>query len=147
MMTKARPIEAFDGSHSVWPAAENRGHHCTGPEHDIWDTQEALQRVDGDRPFLREIVQLFLEYSRELLANLETGLEAKDAAAVRLAAHALKGSAAELSAWEVLREARRLEEVAQGGDLSMLGIHGQRLQRAVSRLANTLRAWLGSGTS
>lgn len=143
-MTKARPIEAFDGSHSVRPAAENRGHRCTGLERDIWDTQEALQRVDGDRPFLREIVQLFLEYSRELLVNLETGLEAKDAAAVRLAAHALKGSAAELSAWEVLREARRLEEVAQGGDLSMLGIHGQRLQRAVSRLANTLRAWLGS---
>ena len=123
---------------------ENHTLDSNGLEGGGWDIEEALQRVDGDREFLREMVELFLAHSEELMHELREGLAANDAEAVRKTAHALKGSAAEVSAREIFQAARRVEETARNGDVSALGIYGQLLDEARLRLYPVLRAWLTS---
>lgn len=108
----------------------------------LWDMSEALERVDGDRAFLTEIVELFLACSDGLVTKLRESLATRNADAVRMAAHALKGSAAELSAREMQQAARRLEETTRKGDFSALDTQGKQLEEAVARVSNALRAWL-----
>lgn len=123
---------------------ENEGRNSQKLDSNIWDIQEAFQRVDGDPVFLRELAELFLLRSRELLDVVEQGLGAEDLVAVRGAAHALKGSAAELSAKELVQIARRLEETARGGDVSALILQARALHEAATRLDEALRTWLSS---
>lgn len=92
--------------------------------------------------FLREIAELFILRSHELLATLAQSLAAGDVAGVQAAAHALKGSAAELSATEVVQIARRLEKTARSEDLSALVIEGHSLQQFTLRLNTALETWL-----
>nr|MBS0021037.1 Hpt domain-containing protein [Gammaproteobacteria bacterium] len=143
-MAKNQRMESLEEIDSIRPLTKHNNCNVSSLEDTVWDTHEALQRVEEDHVFLREIVELFLACSGELLANLKQNLAAKDAEAVRLTAHALKGSAAELSAKEMLQAARRLEEAGRNGNIPALAFHGQLLEEAALRLNKVLRAWLSS---
>jgi HPt (histidine-containing phosphotransfer) domain-containing protein len=123
---------------------ENEGRISQELVSTIWDVQEALQRADGDPVFLRELAELFLLRSQQLLDELEQRLAAEDLVAVRGVAHALKGSAAELAAKELVQIAGQLEATVRGEDVSMLTDQVQRLREAATRLGEVLRTWLSS---
>ncbi|MGC1955569.1 MAG: Hpt domain-containing protein [Gammaproteobacteria bacterium] len=144
-MAQNQRMESLEEIDSIRPLTKNNNCNVNSLDDNmVWDTHEALQRVEEDHVFLREIVELFLACSGELLANLKQNLAAKDAEAVRMTAHALKGSAAELSAKEMLQAARRLEEAGRNGNIPALAVHGQLLEEAALRLNKVLRAWLSS---
>lgn len=124
-----------------FPTANER-QSSRGLDKYIWDMEDALERVDGDQLFLRDLAELFRLRSQELLAMLAQSLAADDVSGVGDAAHALKGSAAELSAADLVQIARRLEETARNEDFSEVLSQSQSLQQAVKRLDNALRAWL-----
>jgi len=104
----------------------------------VIDRATALERVEGDVELLREIAQLFLEDVPVRLAEIRDALEARDADALRTAAHSLKGAAANLSALAVGEAAKRLEIAGQKHDLEDADVAFAVLETEVCRLTDEL---------
>lgn len=79
----------------------------------VFDQEDALARVDGDRELLAEILQLFLDEAPALLAQIRQAVAGQDAALLERAAHTLKGAAASISAPTVVSTALRLEAMGR----------------------------------
>ena len=70
----------------------------------VFDYEDFLERIDGDTVLLKEVLEIFLEDTPGLLADLDAGIKSKDMDEVERAAHTLKGAAANISA-------KRLQEL------------------------------------
>ena len=83
-----------------------------------FDREVGLQAVGGNEEFLREAVQVFLgqDLPRHL-AQLRDGLSQGNARRVRAAAHGLKGTLGSFGGVAACNLARRLEALAEQGDL------------------------------
>ena len=112
----------------------------TNPLNQPFDRESLLERVEGDRELLREMVGLFLDDCPNRLANLHHALLRGDAAQVALVAHSIKGSVCNLSASAATEAAAKLEELAVSGDLSLAGKAGEDLERELARLQPALTA-------
>jgi HPt (histidine-containing phosphotransfer) domain-containing protein len=88
------------------------------------DRAAVLTRLGGDQELFVEITRLFLEFCPTGVSAIKTAIDSQDAIALRIAAHALKGAAANLSAGALCEAA---------GVLERLG--------AESRLEPALAAW------
>jgi CheY-like chemotaxis protein/HPt (histidine-containing phosphotransfer) domain-containing protein len=75
----------------------------------LFDDAALLERIGGDVEFGREMIELFVQSTAEVLARITAALNAPEAAAVRGLAHTLKGSAATVSADAIARCAAALE--------------------------------------
>ena len=74
-----------------------------------------LSRVDGDEEIFSELCDIFLDDAPKRLAAIRTALEARDATALRAAAHAYKGAAGVFDATGIVDAARRLEQIGDEG--------------------------------
>lgn len=83
-----------------------------------FDQQTLLERVEGDRELLREIVSLFCEEAPALLSTIRASIEHHDSIALEHAAHSLKGVVSSFGAWAARDAALRLEAVGRSGDLT-----------------------------
>jgi len=103
-----------------------------------WDE---LRRRLGDDELLGEIVGLFLADLPSRLAAIKTAVDARDSKALRIAAHALKGSAANMSAAPASECASALELMAERGSVDPIVIDAawMRLELECGRLATALR--------
>jgi len=81
----------------------------TTPSAPVFDVQAALARARGDRALLAELIELFRGECEQARTTLRGALERRDAGALRLASHSLKGAAANLGASAVADAAQRLE--------------------------------------
>jgi CheY-like chemotaxis protein len=97
---------------------------------------------DGDREFLAEVVNLFLETCPRLLSDIEAALSRRDSDAFSRAAHALKGAIANFGAKGVVEQARRLEIMGKQGDLSTGAGELRDLRALLGRFELQLRAAL-----
>jgi CheY-like chemotaxis protein len=79
--------------------------------------QSFLEMFDGDADLLREVATAYLEWEPALRAQLRGASGSGDAAAVRAAAHSLKGSVANFGAEAATSALARIEESAVRGDL------------------------------
>ncbi|MDP2321710.1 MAG: response regulator [Acidobacteriota bacterium] len=77
-----------------------------------------LRRLSGDHELMADMLQLFREDLPVRLAAIEQAVTAGDAPALRSAAHALNGSAANLSAIALFESASALEAMAAASDLA-----------------------------
>jgi hypothetical protein len=81
------------------------------------DATSALERIGGEKEFLRELLDIFDEDYRQKAGRLREAVPAGDFESMKSIGHALKGAAANLSL-EPLREAcRRMEEAGRSGDV------------------------------
>lgn len=108
----------------------------------VFDTEAALELVEGDRELLQELAEMFLEHVPVMMADLRGACERRDAEALQRAAHSLKGSAGNLAAGEVCATAANLELSAHAGDLARcaelvatLEVEMGRLEAALSALS------------
>ncbi len=77
------------------------------------DTVSLLHSIHAeDRDELRELLVMFRAHAPNRMADIRTALQAKDAKALKAAAHALCGSAAYVYARPVTDIARRMEELS-----------------------------------
>jgi PAS domain S-box-containing protein len=81
------------------------------------DWRSALESVDGDRRLLAELIDIFNVELPGWQSRIEQALESSDAAALRLAAHTLKGALASLGARRAQAAAQELETLAAAGNL------------------------------
>jgi len=86
------------------------------PSTDSFDLATALQRVEGDRELLEEIVRIFVEECPKIIADIHHAFATSDARLLERLAHTLKGSASNLGALAVPRSAAELEQKARAGD-------------------------------
>ncbi len=108
-----RTIAAVLGTASR-PAAQPEE---TPPGGQIVDWAEALRTVEGDRQLLRELVEAFLDEAPRLVAAIHQAIVDGNAAALRVAAHALKGTLRNFGATQTLPHAVRLEKMGLDGNL------------------------------
>ncbi len=83
----------------------------------VFDSEAFLQRLTGDRQLAGIILKGFLEDFPLQLNNLRQRVHEADAAGARLQAHALKGSAATVSAGSLHSMAVKMERAAGAGEL------------------------------
>jgi HPt (histidine-containing phosphotransfer) domain-containing protein len=106
---------------------------------DVLDFDELLDRLGGDRELLRDIIQLFLEDTPPRLTALRHAVAAGDARAIRAEAHALKGSAGNMSAHRLVEAAATLEDIGTREDLTKAAPAWARLEADALQLLDALQ--------
>ena len=105
---------------------------------EVYDEAELLNTVQGDRELLAELENLFLTDAPTQVTAVREAIERGDAPALRFAAHALKGSAATLTARRVAKRAYELEVMGASGDLSGAGESLHHMEEALDELRRRL---------
>jgi two-component system, sensor histidine kinase and response regulator len=105
----------------------------------IFDMAALLGRVAGDRELMIEVIRLFLEDYPGRLRNIAVAMDANDADAVRIAAHALKGAAGSLGAVAVYETSSALEQLGAEGRLDAARATWERLLVDVERFVAEVR--------
>jgi CheY-like chemotaxis protein/HPt (histidine-containing phosphotransfer) domain-containing protein len=77
----------------------------------VFDRAGLVRRVRGDRTLMMHVIEIFLEDCPKRRAEMQAAIDVRDASAVRPAAHALKGAAANLGAPTLAEAAATLERV------------------------------------
>ncbi len=116
------------------------------PEHPavVFDAEDLLKRLMGDRELAGVIVKAFLGDFPSQLDTLRKRLAEADGPGARLQAHALKGSAATLSAGSLRAVALEMERAAGAGELERFGELLPRTVEEFERLKSALEhaGWL-----
>jgi HPt (histidine-containing phosphotransfer) domain-containing protein len=99
---------------------------------------DLLALMDGDRELLLELIDVFLEDAPQRIQAVRRALAAHDAEALYRAAHALKGSAGNFGAPDVVSRAIRLEALARENDLDAADIEFRLLETDMSQLVEGL---------
>ena len=108
------------------------------PHHAVFDHEDALARMDGDGDMLREVLQMFLQDSPNMLARIDAALASGDALQLERAAHGLKGASATIWANAVTEMAVQVERAAKGGRVEEARLIVPALQHALRRLVVVL---------
>ena len=119
-----------DRPHGASPLADGPG--------PLFDPAQALARLGGDRQLLQQLIRIFRTDTRPLLAEIKRTAADGEADALRRSAHALKGSLGTIGAPRVAETARRLELLAQEGDLTHASRLVQTLDEQLSQLDGLL---------
>ena len=107
-----------------------------GPSPDL-----LIRRLGGDEELAREMTAVFLQDAPRLLLELEVAVQRGDADAVRRAAHACKGAAANFDE-TAAAAAAALEKAGKGGDLSRCPEMLDALQRSWRAMIDPLEAFV-----
>jgi two-component system, sensor histidine kinase and response regulator len=100
--------------------------------------EELLERIDGDRIFLAELLEIFCgDYPGQIRSAREAALKG-DGVALRRVGHALKGALGNLAAPIALRIATELESMGKGGDIAMADSRVTELEEELPRVIETL---------
>jgi len=102
------------------------------------DFDKAMENLGGERELFEEVLGLFVQTIPQIRQDLETAIASKDASRLRLVAHGLKGSAANVCAESTRRAAEQIEGMAKREDFTeidkafaVLDTHLKRLQEYV----------------
>ena len=102
-------VEQYGGRSSPEAIAARGGSSATA----IFDEHAALACTGGDRRLLRQVVAMFQSDAPSNLRRIERAIGARDAEALRMAAHALKGAIATVGSNAGRQAAAALEQLAK----------------------------------
>ncbi|MGI8742707.1 MAG: Hpt domain-containing protein [Bryobacteraceae bacterium] len=108
-----------------------------------FDLPWALSRLGDDSSLLAELARLFIEESRTLMPALRAAVEQRDARAIEIAAHALKGSVANFGAREVWQDALALEQSGRGCDLTGIDKRLAAFEQSAARFISEMKMLAG----
>ena len=97
------------------PLSKNDASPATRSPAIDWNLPEVLERVEGDREFLRELLTIFREDSRACMEKARAALAAGDLADLSRTAHTLKGMMKNLAMGHGAEIAANLEITARDG--------------------------------
>ena len=87
-------------------------------EHQTFDREAFLERLDGDLRLARDLIATYLEESPAMRAGLRAALESGEPSNLERAAHTLRGALSAVSAAIASDLADQLETSSRDGDLS-----------------------------
>jgi two-component system sensor histidine kinase/response regulator len=102
------------------------------------DRDAILERMEGDVDLLEEIVQLLLEDSPRLIDAMRVSLANADAAGLRMAAHAMKGSLSNFGSLPAGMLASELEVMGQEENLDNAAMVFASFLTSLERLQHAL---------
>jgi two-component system, sensor histidine kinase and response regulator len=150
-LTKPVRKEDLKGALNRWipVSIHPQAAHVGGTEHStdgtdaeplpiIFDAAATLRNIGGDTALLEELVELFLQRYQAMLEAIRAALANRDQVAVEQAAHALKGTASNLCASEVVLSAGQLEAFGRLGTLVEGPVIYAQLEKSVLRLVQLL---------
>jgi CheY-like chemotaxis protein len=105
----------------------------------VVDRAALLAGVDGNRRLLRELVRLFLADCPQRMTEINEAVRRGDAGALRVAAHALKGSIGNFAAKNAFDAAQRLEIMGRDRDLDRAAEGRMTLESELALLIEELR--------
>ncbi|MGB6875449.1 MAG: response regulator [Candidatus Acidiferrales bacterium] len=109
------------------------------------NASEILDRCQGDRELLAEIIELFDGGSQTLLQEMALGIEQGDAPGLARTAHSLKGSIGNFSEGPAYRAVEKLEEQARRNDLASVRAGFPSVEIAIQRLKEALAPFRNAG--
>jgi two-component system sensor histidine kinase/response regulator len=139
----AKPVQAKDlqeAINCVRSRAEQSAadHPNKAPVHVVLDKAALFARVDGDREFLMELIELFDSDCPGQMTAIRDALARGDAARLHGASHSLKGSVSNFFAHSAIDAALRLEMRGRAGDLKGAEIDFADLEQAIASLRSAL---------
>jgi HPt (histidine-containing phosphotransfer) domain-containing protein len=111
------------------------------PSPEVLDVEGTLARFGGDRELFAEMAAYLLEDAPRLSSDLQRAVAAKDATAVRMNAHALKGLLAGCGGVRASHAAGRLEDAGHAFDLSQASALLELLKSEVTLLMRALEPY------
>jgi two-component system sensor histidine kinase/response regulator len=102
--------------------------------------EELLERIDGDRVFLAELLDLFRADSPDQIRAARAAVAENDADTLQVAGHALKGALANLAAPTASKIASGLESMGKTGDMELAGAKVAELEEELKRVIEALEA-------
>ena len=109
-----------------------------GTDRSVFDATTMFRNIGEDNQLFAQLVVLFLDRYKTMLTEIKEGLINGNPLAVEHAAHALKGTAGNLCAPEVILAASRLEAVGHLGALKNASPVYAQLEMEVLRLVRVL---------
>ncbi len=109
----------------------------------VFDYEQCLSRLGGDRELFDEVLQIFLEDAPLLLAQAAASLANGDIAALERATHTLKGLSANFAAPAATTAAYTVELLAREHRLDSAATCFPQLEAEVHRLEMALRNFRG----
>ncbi|MBD3424645.1 MAG: hypothetical protein GF417_09430 [Candidatus Latescibacteria bacterium] len=82
-------------------------------EETVFDENQLLDKLGGDRDFYNEIIRDFVEDAERILSELEQAIAANDREKAERSAHSLKGSSANIGATALSRASLRVEKAVR----------------------------------
>jgi two-component system, sensor histidine kinase and response regulator len=107
-----------------------------------FDLDTALDRVEGDRELLEELVRLFLQDCSRQLEAIRDGWLRRDARLVERSAHSLKSALGSLSADRSFEAAYRLEVLGRQAKFTEIEPALARLEDHLSELLAVMEEFL-----
>jgi PAS domain S-box-containing protein len=107
-----------------------------------FDRTSALERLGGDEALFAEVAGLFLTDAPQQLEDIRRAVAARDAGALRRAAHSLKGAAAYVGGMAASSVAHRLELLGAENDLRAAPDALKALDHEINRLTSALNTVL-----
>jgi len=126
-----------------WAGPAAHSHHAQDVQEQptgAFSREVALLKMGGDEELLKEVVVAFLEACGDTIGAVETAVRARDAKALRRAAHTLKGSVATFSTGAVYETALELERCGRDDSLETAPQTFHRLQGELAQMLPELRA-------
>jgi two-component system, sensor histidine kinase and response regulator len=110
-----------------------------------FDEDALRQRLSGDDKLMADVIRVFVDDLPVRLAAIKDAVTARDAEALRDAAHALKGAAGNLSTGGLFEAARVIEQVAVEGRMNAADAAWGQLAAEASHVIDVLRRPSPSG--
>jgi CheY-like chemotaxis protein len=111
------------------------------------DIRQLRITTGGDSDFMRELILLYLQSSRQIMNDIQAALARVDSADLCRNAHKLKGASAGIHARHVAQLCEALEKNALGHQPEEIASQVQRLEQALESLGNELQRFLSSDQS
>jgi PAS domain S-box-containing protein len=133
-------------AHATPPVATHARHaeHAAAPTPSrpaVFNHREMLKRLGNDLDLVTELIELFLEESPKLLADVEVAVRSRDAKAIERTAHRLKGSTGNFGMNEAVAAALKLEVYGRTSELESVDVEFQRLCDELGQLQEELKQW------
>jgi two-component system sensor histidine kinase/response regulator len=100
----------------------------------VFDAGAVLDSLEGDSELMRDIAGIFLAQFPKHLEKIHAAVSNRDPKLLERAAHALKGTAANLLAQGVVEAASKLEEIGRAGSVAGCGEVLESLERELGKL-------------
>lgn len=137
----AKPIRPEELFRAVEEALARSSGAETPPPGPPIDLGKALEMVDGDREFLKGLLEMFVSDCPERLLRLADALGQGDWETVAQEAHTLKGTAGNLGFDRMRELAKELQETAKEGDKE----RAEELLEELGQALEALKGWMEEG--
>jgi PAS domain S-box-containing protein len=109
----------------------------------VFNKEDALASVDGDKNFLKEIVELFVKECPTMVAQIRQAVNEGNAAAVDRASHKLKGVVGNFGGRNAYDLAWKLEQLGKSNNLTNVKELFFSLEKEMERLTEALERFVG----